>query len=69
MRRRSVLGLGTLLAGLADFAIAKAQDAAKVQPSSYRMVLENDRVRVLEYNDRPGMESCAEPGFTPTRRI
>jgi hypothetical protein len=52
------LGLGTLLAGLADHAVAQAQDAAKVQPSSYRVVLENDRVRVLEYNGRPGMGVC-----------
>jgi hypothetical protein len=58
MRRRTVLGLGTMLAGLADFAVAQAQDAAKVQPSSYRVVLENDRVRVLEYNGRPGMGVC-----------
>ncbi len=58
MRRRFVLGLGTMLAGLADFAAARAQDAAKVQPSSYRVVLQNDRVRVLEYNDRPGMGVC-----------
>ena len=58
MRRRFVLGLGTLLAGLADFSVAKAQDAAKVQPSSYRVALENSRVRVLDYNNRPGMGVC-----------
>ncbi|MEO8812219.1 MAG: hypothetical protein ABI376_04820 [Caulobacteraceae bacterium] len=56
MRRRFVLGLGAVLAGLADF--AKAQDAAKVQPSSYRVVLDNARVRVLDYNGRPGMGVC-----------
>ena len=58
MRRRTVLGLGTVLAGLADFAVAQAQDAAKVQPSSYRVALENNRVRVLEYNGLPGMGVC-----------
>jgi hypothetical protein len=58
MRRRSMLGLGAVLAGLADFAVARAQDAAKVQPSSYRVALENDRVRVLDYNGRPGMGVC-----------
>ena len=56
MRRQFILGLGAVLAGLAD--LAKAQDAAKVQPSSYRVVLDNDRVRVLDYNGRPGMGVC-----------
>jgi beta-alanine degradation protein BauB len=56
MRRRFVLGLGAALAALAD--LARAQDAAKVQPSSYRAVLENDRVRVLDYSGRPGMGVC-----------
>ena len=58
MRRRTVLGLGTALAALADYAAAQAQDAAKVQPSSYRVALENNRVRVLEYNGLPGMGVC-----------
>jgi hypothetical protein len=56
MKRRSVLGLGAVLAGLAH--LARAQDAAKVQPSSYRVVLENDRVRVLDYSGHPGMGVC-----------
>ena len=56
MRRQFLLGLSALLAGLADF--GRAQDAAKVQPSSYRVVLENNRVRVLDYNGRPGMGVC-----------
>ncbi len=58
MRRRSVLGLGAALAWLAEFAVARSQDAAKVQPSSYRVALDNDRVRVLQYNGRPGMGVC-----------
>jgi hypothetical protein len=37
---------------------ADAQNAAKVQPMAYRVVFENDRVRVLEYNSRPGMGVC-----------
>ena len=37
---------------------AFSQDAVKVQPSSYRVVLENDSVRVLEFNGRPGMGVC-----------
>ncbi len=37
---------------------ASAQDAAKVQPQSYRVAFENDKVRVLEYTSRPGMGVC-----------
>jgi beta-alanine degradation protein BauB len=37
---------------------ADAQDAVTVQPQSYRVVLENNHVRVLEYNSRPGMGVC-----------
>jgi hypothetical protein len=37
---------------------AHGQDAAKVQPASYRVVLENDSVRVLEFTGRPGMGVC-----------
>jgi hypothetical protein len=37
---------------------ALGQDAAKVQPSSYRVLLDNKSVRVLEYNGLPGMGVC-----------
>jgi hypothetical protein len=37
---------------------AKAQDAAKVQPQSYRVAFQNDKLRVLDYNSRPGMGVC-----------
>jgi len=32
-------------------------DALKVAPHAYRMVLENERVRVLEYRAGPGVKS------------
>jgi beta-alanine degradation protein BauB len=35
-----------------------AQDAARVQPQSYRVVLDNPQVRVLEYRAKPGMGVC-----------
>jgi hypothetical protein len=35
-----------------------AQDAAKVQPAAFRVVLENDRTRVLEFVSRPRTEVC-----------
>jgi quercetin dioxygenase-like cupin family protein len=37
---------------------ASAQDAATMQPRSYRVVLENDKVRVLEFRARPGIGVC-----------
>jgi hypothetical protein len=37
---------------------AEAQDAAKMQPQSYRVAMENDHVRVLDFNSRPGMGVC-----------
>jgi beta-alanine degradation protein BauB len=53
--RRSLLGLLPMLA-LAE--CAEAQDAAKVQPQAYRVTFENDKLRVLDYNSRPGMGVC-----------
>lgn len=32
----------------------RAQDPAKTDPDKYTVVFENDRVRVLEYRDKPG---------------
>ena len=37
---------------------AGAQDPAQVQAQSYRVAFENDKLRVLEYNSRPGMGVC-----------
>ncbi len=37
---------------------AHAQDATRVQPQTYRVAVDNDRVRVLEYTGRPGMGVC-----------
>jgi len=59
-RRKLVLaGLGSLVVplGASD---ANAQDPAKVMPRAFRVVLENDRVRVLEFTGRPGMGICGE---------
>lgn len=35
-----------------------AQDAAQVQPRSFHVALENDKVRVLDFTARPGMGVC-----------
>ena len=53
-----------VLAGLAGAAAellasrAVAQDAVEAQPDAFRVALENDRVRVLEFVSRPGMPVC-----------
>lgn len=49
----------TLLPALAlGSAEAQAQDAAKVQPGAYRIALENERMRVLDFRSRPGLGVC-----------
>jgi hypothetical protein len=53
--RRALLAL---LPGLALADLAQAQDATKMQPMAYKVVAENDRMRVLEFNSRPGMGLC-----------
>ena len=35
-----------------------AQDAVTSDPRSFRVVLENERVRVLEYKSGPGLGVC-----------
>ena len=51
-----------LVALLAAFGVApeavEAQDAAKTDPRNYRVVLENDKVRVLDYASQPGSGVC-----------
>jgi len=39
---------------------AMGQDAARIQPGSYKVVTDNTRVRVLEYSSRPGMGVCGQ---------
>ncbi len=34
--------------------LAKAQDPVKISPGKYRVVFENETVRLLEYRDKPG---------------
>ena len=48
---------------LAAFGVAEetlAQNATSANPRSYRVVLENERVRVIEYKSRPGLGVCGE---------
>jgi beta-alanine degradation protein BauB len=57
LSRRQVLAL---LATFGATPEALAQDAPTVAPRSFRVVLENDRVRVLEFKSRPGFGVCGE---------
>ena len=59
-RRKLILaGLGSLAVHL-DPSDASAQDPAKVMPRAYRVVFENDKLRVLEFTGRPGLGVCGE---------
>ncbi|WP_313951632.1 cytoplasmic protein [Accumulibacter sp.] len=49
-----MLRLSLIIASLALSATAAAQDAVSTDGDKYRVLLENERVRVLEYRDRPG---------------
>ena len=58
--RRDVLALLAAF-GVPDAALAapdSALDPVKVMPKNFRVAFENDMVRVLEYNNRPGMGPC-----------
>jgi hypothetical protein len=57
LSRRQVLAL---LAALGVTRDVLAQDAPTADPRSYRVALENDRVRVLEYKSRPGLSVCGQ---------
>ena len=50
----------SLLAAFGVSADALAQDAATTDPRGYRVVLDNDRVRVLEDKSRPGLGVCGQ---------
>jgi hypothetical protein len=52
--------LVALLAGFGISADALAQDAAESNRRSYKVLLENDQIRVLEYLSRPGMGACGQ---------
>ena len=61
MKNLTHLIMSVLLATLALFFVTKtamAQDVVKVAPESYKVLLENDRVRVLEYRIKPGKKDA-----------
>jgi beta-alanine degradation protein BauB len=54
----TLLKCAAILLSIAGGRPLYAQDASKVQPSTYRVVQDNASVRVLEYTSRPGMGVC-----------
>jgi hypothetical protein len=52
----------TMLAalGAAPMEVARAQDAFKVSPGSYKVMFENDKLRVLEYSAAPNLGVCGQ---------
>ncbi len=54
-----------LLAGLVLASAAHADDPTKTDGDKYKVMFENDRVRVLEYRDKPGEKTHqhAHPAF------
>ena len=55
-RRQAV----ALLAALGVSSEAQAQDAVTADPRGFRVLVENDSVRVLEYKSRPGLGVCGQ---------
>ena len=58
LSRRDLLLILAAVGGGAAAPQASAQDVAKINPRSYKVRFENDRVRVLEYNAKPGLGLC-----------
>ena len=56
VNRRQILAFLALL-GVSESSL-RAQDATKIDPQSYRVAFENDKVRVLEFRSRPGSGIC-----------
>ncbi|HSO07692.1 MAG TPA: cytoplasmic protein [Pelomicrobium sp.] len=46
-----------------------AQDAVTADPRSFRVVLENERVRVLEYRSGPGLGVCGQGVHSHPERV
>ena len=61
MKNLTNLVMGVLVVAMMLVVVTKSamsQDAAKVASESYKVLLENDRVRVLEYRIKPGMKNA-----------
>jgi hypothetical protein len=59
LTRRDVLAMLAVL-GLPASRPARAQDPSKINPRSYKVAFENERLRVLEYFSKPGLGVCGK---------
>jgi beta-alanine degradation protein BauB len=59
MGRRDILRIIAAIGAVAA-APAAGQDATKVNPRGFKVVFENDKLRVLEYRSRPGLGICGQ---------
>jgi hypothetical protein len=57
-RRTLLLGGSAAIVARLVSSTAVAQDAARIQPEAFRVVLENEKTRVLEFISRPRTELC-----------
>src|SRR5260370_30205400 len=59
IRRKSIMKKRTPILGQSSLAVvvAKAQDPAKVDPAHYKVLLDNEYVRILDVRQKPGDKS------------
>lgn len=67
--RRTRRDLLALLAALGVTREALAQDPVAADPRSFRVVLENERVRVLEFRSGPGLGVCGQGVHSHPERV
>jgi quercetin dioxygenase-like cupin family protein len=60
LSRRELLRMLAVLGVAASTQDVLAQDAAKVDPRGYRVLVENEQVRVLEYIGKPRLGVCGQ---------
>ncbi len=65
MKRVHLLAVAVLFLAALSAQPARAQDPAKLDPKSYKVLLDNDRVRVLDVRLKPGEKSAlhSHPGY------
>lgn len=56
LSRRELLLMLAALGGVST--VARAQDPAKLNPRTYKVIFENEKIRVLEYHSKPGLAVC-----------
>lgn len=60
MTRRELLGLLAALTGGEALAANTAPDPVNLNPRSYRVLFENEKLRVIEFRSKPGLGVCGQ---------